>query len=377
MILPVLLLIGSSIGQAPEPTQAIRQHFEKVPSRLQAGNRLRPYGATLAQVLPDREGRVRLQQLALSWEAAPLRASPGQEPLVLAHELAPFDAPLALRLLRRCATRPVDPSVANVFRVALLAVGPEGEALALECSGSSDPGWRDFGERFLAAHAGGRTTGAALVDRITRADEATQRVAWYQALTHIGYPEAAPLVQARILACRRDDLQAAEIFTYVELVGHAGIEFLEKLRPIGPLAIREWEGSLAWLREETTPANPHGLEVGNDESFVARFADLPTPSLQWLEAHGLLEETAIQRSTPLKPQETEALLGALLQSQAFGLEACKGLLFHSIDATHEASLLKLAAANWVSPDAFSEGRAKTIGILLRKLRYATPAVGSP
>ncbi len=377
MMVPFLVGVGFTAVQAPDATQAIRAHFEQEPSRLQAANGLKRYGATLAQVLPDPARRARLQQLAQAWEAAPLLPSPGQEPLVLAHELAPFDAALALRILRRCATRPVDPRVANLFRVALLAAGPGGEALALELSGATDTGWRDFGERFLAAHAVERATGAALVARIAQADEATRRAGWFRPLTQIGYPAAVPLIQDQIPACHRDELQAAMIFTYVELAGHGGIPFLEKVRPAGPLAAREREHGLAWLRKETDAANPHGLEVGNDADFVARFAGLPTPSLQWLAARGLLEVKAVERPTPLKPQATESLLEALMNSQAFGLEACKGLLFRSVEASHEGGLLRLAAVNWASPDAFSERRAKTIAILLRTIRYGPAPTGKP
>ena len=374
--LPMVLFLGAALPVAvqagvagPTAAEAIRAYFERNPSRLQRANGLKVHGATLDQVLPTPAAAEAQRSLAETWEREPFDAAPGNEVLLLAHEVAAHSPGLAVRMLRRIATRPCNSAQGGLLRVALLAAGAEGEALCVELLLGGDDSWRSFAGMVLATHAVDLQTGEALTRRLAESAPGDSRPGWFRPLAAVGFGPAREVVLKQIQQASRDELQAEAIWTYAELNGFEGIGPLASLKPLGPRARKELEESLAWLRKETSARSPHGVEMASDREFVARFADLRTPSMQWLASAGLLSDGALEHPRKLGSKEVDGLLAQLTRSQAFGLEACKGALFLSVGSEHEGALRKLCTVNWWSPDDGSQGRGKTLAILLRKIRY--------
>ncbi|HJW31779.1 MAG TPA: hypothetical protein VJ505_00300 [Holophagaceae bacterium] len=371
------------MGAAQTPVQGslverdIEAHFTKVPSRLQRANGFKRFGATLTQVQPSPETLEMERRLVEAWEKEPLGKSVGQSVLVLAHEVAPHAPQLAARVLRRVATRPFDPVLAGLLRVTVLAAGPEGEAVAVDWLLEGRDGWPSFSASLLNAHARELQTGDVLWRRLREAAPGGVKAEWFRPLASIGHVPAQAEVLRQIHQALRDEIQQEAIWTFAELCGFEGIGPLASVQPLGPKSQKELTESLAWLRRETSTANPHGLEMSSDPDFAARFEDLPTPSMQWLRTRKLLGTEALTRPSKLSSKDTHDLLAQLIESQAFGLEACKGILFNSLGPEHEGSLLKLATVNWWSPDGQSQGRGMTLGILLRKVRYKRGEAKTP
>jgi hypothetical protein len=70
--------------------------------------------------------------------------------------------------------------------------------------------------------------------------------------------------------------------------------------------------------------------------------------------------------------QEKALFDALIDAKAFGLEAVKGSLFNSVDKNDLASLLRLRAVGWYSPNPLSERHLKTSNLLIRHVRRTSP-----
>jgi hypothetical protein len=71
----------------------------------------------------------------------------------------------------------------------------------------------------------------------------------------------------------------------------------------------------------------------------------------------------------MRADRKRELLQRLEDAKGFGLEAVKGALFLSLDPDDETTLLRIRQVGYFSPNAQSEGRATTIGILVRTIRH--------
>lgn len=380
--LPLLLLppvVAVKVPQAPvDPTRAflvdLMAHFAKSPARIKVANQvLRLHGTPLSATQPSPSDLQALRLLGERGMKVPVTDLTGIALVGLAHELAPHDPGIALGLLERVATRPPEPDFTPMFGVALLACGKEGETFALRLLLEPDSKWKKFATSHLREWITFTPTGEGLLGRLSTASPKDAESGWLYPLAILGHYPSLPVVARHMHMATKDEVQAAAIWTYTELAGRPGLSTLEALRPIGPESTKEHRAALEWLRKETTEDNPHGWDVGNDDGFISRFASLRTPSMDWLRKEGMLTEEAVRMPRRLSSAATTNLIEQLIQSQGFGLEACKGSLFLSVSADHEAALTRLATINWWFPDrSYSHKRAKSIVLLLRVLRLRNP-----
>jgi hypothetical protein len=82
----------------------------------------------------------------------------------------------------------------------------------------------------------------------------------------------------------------------------------------------------------------------------------------------LLAEAALKDPPALAPGKKAELMPLLVDSRGFGLEAVKGSLFKTLTKEDEEPLLATRAASFYSPNDYSWGRLKTIGIMVRVVR---------
>lgn len=185
---------------------------------------------------------------------------------------------------------------------------------------------------------------------------------------NIGSPESIDFVKKIIESTQNDLIQAKAIFVYVELSGFYGIQYLKKVRYVGEKSESEKKEGIAWLKRETSSKNINGTEVLNDLDFVFRFGDIHSPAMIWLNHKGLLKDKALKKPKSLSTTDKDHLLDLLIESKCFGLEAIKGSLYLSVDKEDLNKLLKLRTLNFYSPNRFTKGRNKTLGILIRFLK---------
>jgi hypothetical protein len=216
--------------------------------------------------------------------------------------------------------------------------------------------------RFWAALLGKRAIHVASVEpikkRIGLESDSEVKAALVTALSAIGAPSALPFCRDLLEHSKDDAVQAAAIWACVEIGGFDGKATVQGAKPVGPRAEQEQRQGLDYLTKETSEKSKHGREVSSDAEFVARFADLEKcPTIQWLGAQHLLEEGAVKSPTKLSAEQKAKLLELLLDSK-----------FLSLSKTDEAMLLKIRAANFITPNGLIEGRLKTLDLMLRHLR---------
>lgn len=170
------------------------------------------------------------------------------------------------------------------------------------------------------------------------------------------------------LRAGKDEVQAAAIFSDVQLNGRFGLARLRAMIPVGEVSKKQKESSLEWLETGTSENNPFGLEVESDQAFVDRFGDLDVPVMRRLRDEGLVNRN-YEQGRELLPERVKGLvLESILEARGFGLEAVKGQLFRSLGSADEEMLLRIRSANWFSPNALSMSRHRTIDILVRRCR---------
>jgi hypothetical protein len=185
---------------------------------------------------------------------------------------------------------------------------------------------------------------------------------------YISSPESVNTIKQIIETTKDDDIQATAIFVLAELTGYEGIKYLQDIKTNGEVSKKEKKASIDWLKKETSSKNTYGVEVTNDISFINRFGDIKSPAMSWLDKEGLLEEKKALKPIALTKEKKEKLLDLLIISKAFGLEAVKAQLFLSIEQSDLPKLLLLRKVCYHSPNNFTQGRIKTIGIFVRYLR---------
>ncbi len=385
-LLATALVAGLAAQDTPDPAAAalqkqIAEHFTKAVAELSRSSRLKIYGETLSATRPKAETLRKEQELFAKVMATTAAKTLPAEVLMLGHNLVVFEPTLAaptgterpmtkvyLRALIAAAADGNEQQLSALFYAAL-AAGALGEQEMVAQLDSQSLAVRKALAQFLSHAAIHPASVAPIEKRIAVETDAMVRAMLVRSLALIGMPSSAKLLRELAAKAKDDEVQAAAIFAFVEVAGFDGIAFLEGLSPTGEHAKQSLGDGLQYLKAETSAASKHGREVGNDEEFVMRFGDLYScPTIRWLGQIGRLDEAAVTKREKFTDEHKKKLLDLLADSKGFGLEAIKGSLFLSLAKGDEAALLRILAASFASPDAFTQGRMKTLGIMIRHCR---------
>lgn len=250
----------------------------------------------------------------------------------------------------------------------MIFCGEFGEQLALDNLESTNIEWSKTWAGYLSSFAIYESS----IPRIEKVLQMTKEIEIKQdlisALMYISSMKSVDLIKQIIETTEIDEVQTKAIFAYAEIAGYDGIKYLGSVKTVGENSKEEKKSSIDWLKKETSSKNKFGTEVGNDIDFIERFGDIKSPAMVWLDKEGLLNEKKAKKPTPLTQTQKDKLLDLLIDSKAFGLEAAKGQLFLSIEQSDIERLLTLRQMCMYSPNDFTKGRLKTIGIFVRYLR---------
>jgi hypothetical protein len=370
----LLLVAGWGLADESNPQaviDAIKSHFKSVTPELNRYGGLTLYGETLSTTAISKEALAREIALYQDAAAAGLLKSPSDEVLSLGHNLIIHDPGTGasyLKLLHISADL-ADERHRNALYAATLAAGEKGEEMAVGEMASKNKDRRDFWASYLSQNALYLSSEKPILKYLADEPEPSIKVRLIWALSMIGDPGCLAEIKSVVEHATADEVQAAAIFTYAELAGLDGIGYLESVKPIGAKSTKEKDGSVAWLKKETRADLKHGREVSSDPEFAGLYGDLHTsPVMRWLNTEGLLAPGALKDPPTLAPAKKKELLALLIDSKGFGLEAVKGALFGSLSKEDEPLLLQIRAVSFYSPSYWSNGRLKTIGIMVRKLR---------
>jgi hypothetical protein len=356
---------------ADEVLAAIAAQFEKTPSELSRYEKISFYGETLSSGRPGKETLAAQVALLGRAKAAGLLGTLPPPVQQLGHNVVVFAPESAAEYVRALhdAANAGNEKIRGALYFATMAAGEAGErAVVAELAAD-----KVENRRFWASLLGKRGIYASSVEpikkRIGSESDSEVKTALVFALAAIGAPSALPLCRDLLEHSKDDAVQAAAIWACVEIGGFADKATVQGAKPVGPKAEQEQRQGLDYLTKETGEKSKHGREVSSDSEFVARFADLQRcPIIRWLGEQHLLEEEAVKTPTKLSAEQKAKLLELLVDSKGFGLEAVKGALFLSLAKTDEAMLLKIRAANFITPNGLIEGRLKTLDLMLRHLR---------
>lgn len=381
-----VLVAGLAAQDSQEATVAalqkeIAEHFQKVVPEMSRYRGVTFYGETLSATRPDAESLRKEQELFTKVMATAAAKTLPVEVLLLGHNLVVFEPTLAapagserpmtktyLRALLAAAADGTAQQQSALF-YATLAAGALGEQELVAHLDSESVAVRKSLAGFLSRAAIHAASAAPVEQRIAVEPDATVRAMLVRSLAMIGMPSSLKLLRELAERAKDDEVQAAAIFAFVEVAGFTGIAFLEGLSPTGEQARQSLRDGLQYLKDETSPTSRHGREVGNDEEFVMRFGDLSScPTIAWLGKIGRLDEAAVGKPERFSDEHKKELLDLLADAKGFGLEAIKGSLFLSLAKGDEAALLKILAAGFSSPNALTQGRMKTLGIMIRHIR---------
>lgn len=357
--------------KSDELIKAIKKHFETVTPELHRYGKVTFYGETLSKTAISKEELAR--EIALMKDATSLgkMTSPPDEVIALGHNLIVHDTTAGIAYLKtlHASADITEDRIRRAVVAGTVAAGEEGEASAVEQLKSKDKTRRAFWAKYLMHYAIYPSSLKPILKQIGEEPDQTTKASLIYCLCKIGSPEALKAVKELIENDTNDAVQSAAIFSFVEIAGYDGIAYLEKIKPVGEHSTKEKNGALDWLKKETSKDSKHGHAVTSDSEFVARFGDLKaSPVIQWLKKEGLLEEEALKNSLKLPAEKQKELMALLLDSKGFGMEAVKGTVFRSLTKQDEAMLLKIRSASYYSPNNLSEGRLKTISIMIRHLR---------
>jgi hypothetical protein len=256
-----------------------------------------------------------------------------------------------------------------IIYAATLAAGELGEQMAVAELASGDKARRLFWARYLQQYALYLSTVDPIQKHLARESEAAVKTSLIRSLSAIGSPASVAVVKDLIERAVEDEVQAAAVYAYTELVGFDAIAYLEKIKPLGEKAEAVRRDAVRWLKQETRPDAKHGREVSNDAEFVSRFGDLQTsPVIRWLNKEHRLAKAVLNENPKLSTEQKKELLELLVDSKGFGLEAVKGSLFRSLSKEDEPVLLKIRSVSFYSLLDLSVARHKTVGVLIRQLR---------
>lgn len=372
LLATVVAPLPAQAKTADEVLAAIVAHFERVPPELARYHELTTYGETLAATQPPAAAVAAEKALFADAKAAGLLAKMPVEVRQLGHNLivhAPELAPEYLAALHAARDGGVSGCESDLY-CATIAAGEAGERAVVAELAAGDVAARRFWAGYLR-HCAIYTSSLPLLEqRLATEPDSSTRASLVYALAMVGAPAAEALVRQMLAKEREDEVQAAALFALVELGGFPARAAVAAVKPLGSKAAAEQKAGLDYLDRETSATNPHGREVGSDGEFASRFGDLDCPTMRWLSEQHLLDEAAVAKPPQLIAAQKRRLLELLLDSKGFGLEAVKGALFRSLQKDDEQMLLRIRAASFVSPNAFSEGRRKTLDLMLRHLRQS-------
>lgn len=367
-----ILVTGAWTSLSPQATsasvnEAIKAHFQKVPAELERYEKIRNYGETVSGTKPSPEDVSKEVALFKEATAAGLLKKPSRELILLGHNLVIHDPPTGEAYLKAVlpAMGPTDMESCQMVSSSIIAAGESGESILVAALPAMSAEQRNLWSRALSVTALYASSIPGIQALIAAEQNPSTKASLIMSLFSIGSPSSLPAVQELIEKATDDKVQGAAIFAYVEIAGFDGIGYLEKVKPLGAEATKQQKEGLSWLREDTSAKSKHGTEVNNDPDFAKRFGDLKSaPVIQWMNGQGLMSSSAKQLDAATKRK----LLEILIDAKGFGLEAAKGSLFLSLAPEDEPQLTRIRAVSFYSPNGFSQGRAKTIGILVRTAR---------
>ncbi|MEO9852570.1 MAG: hypothetical protein ABJH72_20195 [Reichenbachiella sp.] len=370
-ILILLLLTSRNIFSQDQQTieyldNKIADHFDNYTPELYRYGGLTFYGET-ATTFSSQQVDEELELFNLLKES-PLLDAPSKRVFALSHNLL-IHSPKQGRELLSLLNRPTENTeiISQLFLEALFA-GPYGEEVALDNLESSNQSWSEYWAGYLNRNAIYDTSISRIMSAIQSSKNVEFQLNLLSSLMYIGSPQSVDFVKQIIDTTKNDLVQARVIFVYAELTGYQGIQVLEQVKTVGENSKSEKESSLKWLKEETNQENIFGTEVSNDSDFAMRFGDINSPSMMWLENNGFLKTKMLNNPKPLSKEEKNKILDLLIESKCFGLEAIKGALFLSIKQEDMDKLLELRRLSFYSPNGYTTGRAKTLGIFIRSLK---------
>ncbi len=371
-----LLLAAACEGLADETTDknvlaAIKNHFKTVTPEFRRYEHLTLYGDTISGTTPTKLELERERSLFKAAASAGLLKTLPPQVMDLGHNLIVHDPTAAveyLKALHESADLTKREAVPAIY-AATLAAGELGEQMAVAELASDNRDRRLFWARYLQRFALYLSSVEPIHKHLARESDSAVKASLIWSLTEIGSPTSVALIKDLIEHSADETVQAAAIYSYVELVGFDGIAYVETIKTLGEKSETERRNGLQWLKQETRPDAKHGREVSNDSEFVALFADLhASPVIRWLNKEHLLEKAVLKEKPKLGAEKKKELLELIIDSKGFGLEAVKGSLFRSLSKEDEPLFLKIRSVGFYSPDRMSIARQKTVGILIRQLR---------
>jgi hypothetical protein len=351
---------------------AIRDHFKEVPAEYDRYRGGTEYGETIGRTAPTITAKQHEVALLEQAEAAGLFAKLPDEVLRLGHNVVVHDPMSAVAFVRalHAAGAPFDQRLRDFVVVESIAAGEFGEKLAVAEMDSPDPGRRAFWSEYLQHYALYASSRDGITKAARRDLEPATRAALVRALGGLGSPDALPFIRELLASEKDDSVLAAAIYALTVLAGFDASGELAKLKPAGRESSDELAASRDWLRSATRADLKHGAIVNNDAEFADRYAKLEDSEvMRWIGKEGLLDDRPLAHPKPMRADRKRELLQRLEDAKGFGLEAVKGALFLSLDPDDETTLLRIRQVGYFSPNAQSEGRATTIGILVRTIRH--------
>jgi hypothetical protein len=344
----------------------ISAHFDKYKPELFRYSGLAFYGEALKTF---DKGQVETElQLCNEVKKSDLINKPTANVFALCHNIlihTPNSGKLFLKLLNKPTT---NESIIGFLYSEIIFTGKFGEQLAMDNLESTNKEWNKIWAGYLSSLAIYESSIPRIEKAFQQTNDPELQKGLISALTYISNPKSVQIVKQIIETTPNDELQAKAIFGYAELTGYDGIKYLKEVKTIGEKSQEERKSSIDWLKKETSPKNKFGTEVTNDIGFIERFGDIKSPAMIWLDKEGLLNEKKANKPIPLPKDKKDKLLDLLIESKGFGLEAVKGQLFLSIEQTDMDKLLTLRQMCVYSPNSFTNGRLKTVGIFVRYLR---------
>ena len=341
-------------------------HYEQYKPELFRYSGLTTYGET-----PVRIDKIQVEkELALFNEVknSGLVNNPTQNVFALCHNLlihSPGEGKELLKILNKPTT---NEETLRLFYTEIIFTGAAGEQLALDNLQSGDLEWSKMWASYLSSRAIYETSIPVIEKMLAQTNDDGIRKDLIGALMYISNPKTIGKVKQVLETTQNDDVQTKCIFAFAELSGYDGIKYLETVKPVGEKSKEEKQSSIDWLKKETSPSNKFGVEVSNDIGFIERFGDIKSPAIIWMDKEGLLKEKIASHPEKLSKEKKDKLLDLLIESKGFGLEAVKAQLFLSLEPTDIDRLLTLRQMLFYSPNNFSNGRMKTVGLFVRYLR---------
>jgi hypothetical protein len=371
----ILLLAGrdglADDAKDKEILQAIKDHFTTVTSEFWRYKYLTLYGDTLSGNKLTKQELERERALFKAAASAGLLKTLPPEVMDLGHNLIVHDPALAAEYLKalHASADLTNRDRIPIIYASTLAAGELGEQLAVTELASEDQTRRLFWAQYLMRYALFLSSVEPIQKHLAGESVPAVKTKLIMALAAIGSPKSVSVVKEIVENATEDDVQAVAICAYTELVGFDGLDYIEKIKPLGEKSEMARRNGLGWLKQETRPDSKHGREVNNDPEFAGRFADLhSSPVIRWLNKEHLLDKSVLQENRRLSPEKKKELLELLVDSKGFGLEAVKGSLFRSLSKDDEPYLLKIGSVGFYSLLDQSVLRHKTLAIMIRHIR---------